>query len=456
MKKNIVQCLILISALAVLLTAVLSAVGFYNVYEEQVQKQLRTQAQVVRDSLEFTEDPLGYLEATKKAAGDIRFTLIDQGGTVLFDSSADVAGMENHENRAEVIRARESGFGEATRQSETLGQKTYYAAVRCEDGSVLRAAVALQSVSAVFVNNLPMTLGIVLLMVLVSVPVSRLMTRRLLAPIMDAAASYEAKRDGAALVGINMEGPYISPGNIGAQNPAYLHLPDEAMFRRLQERSGNLIKLVDVAPEVDGALDFIRSVSSDVRVSIAHTQADYDTACAAIEAGARQMTHLCNAMPPLHHRKPGPIGAAFDHSEVMPELIADGVHIHPSMVRLLFAAFGADRVILISDSMMATGLDDGEYSLGGQDVTVRGNVATLRSGTIAGSATDLMACVRVAVRDMGIPLDAAVRAASANPARALGLEGERGSIEVGKIADAVVLDENLRVRHVILRGELLG
>ena len=271
-----------------------------------------------------------------------------------------------------------------------------------------------------------------------------------------AASAYEPAADEAALVGINMEGPYISPGNIGAQNPAYLHLPDEAMFRRLQERSGNLIKLVDVAPEVDGALDFIRSVSSDVRVSIAHTQAYYDTACAAIEAGARKMTHMCNAMPPLHHRKPGPIGAAFDHSEVMPELIADGVHIHPSMVRLLFAAFGADRVILISDSMMATGLDDGEYSLGGQDVTVRGNVATLRSGTIAGSATDLMACVRVAVRDMGIPLDAAVRAASANPARALGLEGERGSIEVGKIADAVVLDENLRVRHVILRGELLG
>ena len=187
MKKNIVQCLILISAVAVLLTAVLSAVGFYNVYEEQVQKQLRTQAQVVRDSLEFTDDPLGYLEATKKAAGDTRFTLIDQNGKVLFDSSADAAGMENHEGRAEVIKARESGFGEATRQSETLGQKTYYAAVRCEDGSVLRAAVALQSVSAVFVNNLPMTLGIVLLMVLVSIPLSRLITRRLLAPIMDAA-----------------------------------------------------------------------------------------------------------------------------------------------------------------------------------------------------------------------------------------------------------------------------
>lgn len=276
-----------------------------------------------------------------------------------------------------------------------------------------------------------------------------------LGPIMDAAASYKDKPDGAALVGINMEGPYISPDNIGAQNPAYLHLPDEAMFRRLQERSGNLIKLVDVAPEVDGALDFIRSVAPDVRVSIAHTQADYDTTWEAIEAGARQMTHLCNAMPPLHHRKPGPIGAAFDHPEVTPELIADGVHIHPSMVRLLFTVFGGDRIILISDSMMATGLDDGEYTLGGQDVTVRGNVATLHDGTIAGSATDLMSCVRVAVRDMGIPLETAVRAASANPARALGLEGERGSIEAGKVADAVVLDEELNVQHVIVRGQLL-
>ncbi|WP_270296725.1 N-acetylglucosamine-6-phosphate deacetylase [Eggerthella sinensis] len=276
-----------------------------------------------------------------------------------------------------------------------------------------------------------------------------------LGPIMDCAAAYGAKPDGAALVGINMEGPYISPDNIGAQNPAYLHLPDEAMFRRLQERSGNLIKLVDVAPEVDGALDFIASVTPDVRVSIAHTQADYDTACAAIEAGARQMTHLCNAMPPLHHRKPGPIGAAFDSPDVMPELIADGVHIHPSMVRFLFAAFGGDRVILISDSMMATGLDDGEYTLGGQGVTVRGNVATLHDGTIAGSATDLMACVRVAVRDMGIPLETAVRAASANPARALGIERERGAIEPGMMADAVVLDENLEVKHVVVRGSVV-
>ena len=278
-----------------------------------------------------------------------------------------------------------------------------------------------------------------------------------LAPIMDAAASYEAKRDGAALVGINMEGPYISPGNIGAQNPAYLHLPDEAMFRRLQERSGNLIKLVDVGRPRWTA----RSISSLGVVRRARVHRAYAGRLRYRVRGHRSRRSADDA-PVQRHAAAAPpwldtSARRSTDSEVMPELIhRAGVHIHPSRVRLLFAAFGADRVILISDSMMATGLDDGEYSLGGQDVTVRGNVATLRSGTIAGSATDLMACVRVAVRDMGIPLDAAVRAASANPARALGLEGERGSIEVGKIADAVVLDENLRVRHVILRGELLG
>ncbi|HIW75013.1 MULTISPECIES: N-acetylglucosamine-6-phosphate deacetylase [Gordonibacter] len=275
-----------------------------------------------------------------------------------------------------------------------------------------------------------------------------------LGPLMDAATAYSAPADGAALVGINMEGPYLSPDNIGAQNPAYLHVPDEGMFRRLQERAQGLVKLVDVAPEVEGALEFIRAVADEVRVSVAHTQATYDQTCAAIEAGARQMTHLCNAMPPLHHRKPGPIAAAFDCPEVTAELIADGVHIHPAMVRLLMAAFGDDRIILISDSMRATGLDDGEYDLGGQNVTVRGNRATLADGTIAGSATDLMSCVRIAVQDMGVPLPSAIKAASTNPARALGLR-DRGSLAPGHIADAVVLDENLEIRHIILRGKLL-
>lgn len=271
--------------------------------------------------------------------------------------------------------------------------------------------------------------------------------------IMEAARGWQAPDDGADLVGINMEGPFISPDKIGAQNPAYVQRADAAMFRRLQEAAGGLVKLVDIAPEEDGALSFIDELAGEVRVSVAHTCADYDAACAAYEHGARHLTHCYNAMPGLHHRKPGPIAAAIDRAEVTPEVIADGVHVHPAMVRLAFRVFGDDRVILISDSMEATGLDDGEYSLGGQPVTVRGNRATLHDGTIAGSATDLMACLRTAVLDMGIPLASAVKAASSNPARAIGVDADFGAIAPGKVASCVLLDrETLEVRQVVLRG----
>ena len=278
-----------------------------------------------------------------------------------------------------------------------------------------------------------------------------------LAPIMDAAASYEAKRDGAALVGINMEGPFISPSKVGAQNPDYVRNPSAEEFRRLQEAAGGLFKLVDIAPEEPGAEEFIREMANEVRISLAHTCTDYDTAVRAFELGARQLTHLYNAMDPMHHRKPGPIPAAVEHGEVTAEIIADGVHIHPAMVRLAFQLFGDDRMILISDTLRAAGLEDGTYDLGGQDVIVRGPVATIDNGALAGSVSDLMRCLTVAVRDMGIPLASAVKAASANPARALGLDAERGAIEPGKVADAVLLDkETLDVKAVVLRGELLA
>lgn len=278
-----------------------------------------------------------------------------------------------------------------------------------------------------------------------------------LAGIMRAAAAFAPTDDEAALVGVNMEGPFISPDKIGAQNPAYVQVPDAAMLRRLQEAAGGLVKLVDIAPEEEGALAFIDEMADEVRISLAHTTADYDCTRAAFEHGARQLTHLYNAMPPLHHRKPGPIPAAFERDDVTAELIADGVHIHPTMVRMAFRLFGDDRMVLISDSMRATGLEDGVYDLGGQDVTVRGNLATLADGTIAGSATDLAACLRWAVREADIPLESAVKAATANPARAIGVDAERGAIEPGKVADAVLLDaETLDVRHVVLRGRLLA
>ena len=272
--------------------------------------------------------------------------------------------------------------------------------------------------------------------------------------IMDAAKAHRNDR-GADLVGINMEGPFISPHKVGAQNPAYVMGGDTEMFRRLQQRSGNLIKLVDVAPEEDGNLDFIRTVKDEVRVGVAHTCADYDTARKGFQCGACQVTHLYNAMPGIAHRAPGPVIAALEYGAHV-ELIADGVHIHPAMVRFTFRTFGAGRVILISDSMMATGLTDGDYSLGGQAVTVQGNRAVLteKPETVAGSVTNLYDCMRTAI-SMGISAEDAVLAATENPAKALGIEKDYGTLRPGSWGNVVLADEMLAIRHVIRRGELI-
>ena len=292
--------------------------------------------------------------------------------------------------------------------------------------------------------------------VLAICPATMTFDEEILNGIMDVAAAHKNER-GADLVGINMEGPYISPNKVGAQNPKYVMGADAGMFRRLQERSGGLIKLVDIAPEVEGNLDFIRDCHNETRISIAHTCADYDTAKAAFAAGASHMTHLYNAMPGITHRDPGPIIAALEEGAEV-ELITDGVHIHPAMVRFTFTTFGDDHVILIADSMMACGLPDGEYSLGGQAVTVRGPRATLTEhpGTIAGSATCLYDCMKHAVLDMGVPLASAVRAASLNPARSIGIDADYGSLEAGRWGNVILADEQLNILKVIRKGEVLA
>ena len=291
--------------------------------------------------------------------------------------------------------------------------------------------------------------------VLAICPATMTFNEEILNGIMDVAAAHKNGR-GADLVGINMEGPYISPSKVGAQNPKYVMGADAGMFRRLQARSGGLIKLVDVAPEEPGNLDFIRACHDEARISIAHTCADYDTAKAAFAAGASHMTHLYNAMPGITHRAPGPIIAALEEGAEV-ELITDGIHIHPAMVRFTFNTFGDDHVILIADSMMACGLPDGQYSLGGQAVTVKGALATLTEhpGTIAGSATCLYDCMRHAVLDMGVPLASAVRAATLNPARSIGIDADYGSLEPGRWGNVVLADEQLNIQKVIQKGVTL-
>ena len=286
-------------------------------------------------------------------------------------------------------------------------------------------------------------------------PASMTFSEEQLTEIFANAANYVSEK-GATLVGINMEGPFISMEKKGAQNGEYIHKPDADMFYRLQNAANGLIKLCDIAPEVDGAMECIEKIAGDVRVSVAHTAADFDVAEEAFNKGAKHVTHLYNAMPPYTHRAPGVIGAACDNENVMVELICDGVHSHPSTVRTTFKMFGDDRVILISDSMMACGLDDGQYTLGGQAVTVKGNLATLTElGNIAGSVTNLMKCMKKAVKEMQIPLESAVKCATANPAKAIGIYDTYGSLTEGKQADVVLLDKDLEIKYIIKGGEVV-
>lgn len=257
---------------------------------------------------------------------------------------------------------------------------------------------------------------------------------------------------GAHPVGIHMEGPFISAKRKGAQKKENLSSCDIGWFQKLQQLSGNKIRIVDIAPETKGAMDFIQALHDEVCISIAHTDADYDTAREALQLGARHITHLFNAMSSFHHRAPGVVGAAMDDQKCRVELICDGVHLHPAVVRAAFTIFGSKRIILISDSMEATGLGDGTYTLGGQNVYVKGKRATLSTGTLAGSVTNLADCFRTAVQHMQIPLKDALFAVTRNPAEELGIYDDRGSIEPGKIADFLLMDDALSLKEVYLMG----
>ncbi len=264
----------------------------------------------------------------------------------------------------------------------------------------------------------------------------------------------EAPAGHARLLGINMEGPFFSEKKKGAQNAAYLKKPDFEAFKKLYDDCGGLIRIADLAPELEGAEEFTGKAAKLCTVSAAHTDAAYEDAARVFAAGATHLTHLFNAMPPIHHRKPGVIGAASENEKVYAELICDGQHVHESAVRMAFRLFPG-RICLISDALRCCGMPDGEYELGGQAVFLKDGIARLADGTIAGSAATLYDCLLNAVR-FGIDRDEAIRSATLNPARQLGCADRFGSIAVGKTADFLVCGEDLSLRRVYLGGAALA
>jgi N-acetylglucosamine-6-phosphate deacetylase len=256
------------------------------------------------------------------------------------------------------------------------------------------------------------------------------------------------------LAGLHMEGPFISKARCGAHDPALLRAPDPVILRRLLAAGRGTVKMVTLAPELEHGIEAIALLAnSGVIAAIGHTDGGYEVASKAFAAGSRVATHLYNAMPGVHHREPGPVTAAIEDENVIVELVHDGIHVHPAVIGMTFNAVGAHRVALITDAMAAAGSTDGMYRLGALDVEVAEGVARLAGGgSIAGSTLTMDAALRRTVRELGLPLDEATISASLTPARALGLDHEIGSIETGKYADLVLMDDDLTVRGVMKRG----
>ncbi len=261
----------------------------------------------------------------------------------------------------------------------------------------------------------------------------------------------------ADIVGINMEGPFISVVKKGAQNADYIIPCDAELAREFYEASGGLLKFIGLAPEDNpDFVGYINKVKEFTGVSLAHTNADYASAKKAFDAGARHAVHLFNAMSAFTHRDPGVVGAVSDSPHVSAEIITDGVHVHPAMVRTAFRFNGADRMIIISDSLRSTGMPDGDYVLGGQAIIKKGKYCRLaEGGALAGSVSNQFECMVNAVKEMEIPLETAVACSTIHPAKAIGVDDLYGSIEEGKYGDLVLLNEDLELMAVVKRGKVI-
>lgn len=272
-----------------------------------------------------------------------------------------------------------------------------------------------------------------------------------LTSIVQDAAQFAGHEPGAKLAGIHLEGPFINIVKKGAQNPDYIRAGTVAEFRQLNRDSGNLVKLITLAPEAFNSAPFIREIAKETIVSIGHSNATAEEATESFRNGIKHVTHLFNAMTAFNHRETGIVGAAFDSEEVMCELVCDGHHVDPVMIRIAFRQLGEDRIAAISDSMKAAGYADGKYELGGQEVFVKDNLARLADGTIAASVSNLYEEFKNLL-SFGVPERAAMKACTINPAKSAGLEHQIGSIETGKDADLIIFDENWNIKNVMLKG----
>lgn len=264
----------------------------------------------------------------------------------------------------------------------------------------------------------------------------------------------DLKMNGAKIVGIHLEGPYFNLEKKGAQSAKYIRDVDLEELQDFIKASNNFVVIVALAPEVKKALEAIKFLSENgITSSLGHTNATYKEAVRGINAGAKHATHIFNGMRAYHHREPGVVGAVLLNNGVTCELIADLVHLHPQTIKLIYKLKGPDKMVLISDSMGATGLGDGDYSLGGEKVVVKDSIARLEDGSLAGSTLTLDKALRNVVTIEGIPFKDALRMITYNPAREISLERNIGSISIGKMADLVVLDELLKVKATFVAGK---
>jgi N-acetylglucosamine-6-phosphate deacetylase len=269
------------------------------------------------------------------------------------------------------------------------------------------------------------------------------------------AAAYKPEGTEAEMLGIHLEGPFINEKRKGAQPLEHILKSDVEVFKTWQEKAGQLIKLVTLAPELEGGKELVRHLAeTGVVASIGHSDADYEEVKEAVEAGATHVTHLFNGMKGLHHREPGTAGAALLFKELIVEMIADGVHVRPEMIKLALNSKGMDGMVLITDSMRAKCLKNGTYDLGGQDVTVKDGMALLEDGTLAGSILKMKDSVKNMTKFADITLAEAVKLASENPAKQLNVFDRKGSIAKGKDADLTVLNDNMDVLLTICRGKV--